>query len=585
MAKPPAGEGRIATPSLSEPPELQPRPTREAQTFKNRQVALHRLVTIANRRVPPASNIFETTLVTGPSNRRTLVENGTMWSLRAAINRAVRVSVVLPAFALLVGATVATAAQAPVPEPAYVVRGRQTEIRQRELKDRLDHFHDSLSDHLRRDAPNLLSKLEVPPPLAYGYQIVPNIVPNPPSGPPVKPHVVSFSWPLAEALISREMGSLDRLELELDLASASQRPADARHPAYEAIVADYKKALDGRRVIDANIAYNWLWQRQIGNDRPLFDRLNAHLNAEADKLARSPAPSPQPEAPMIDIDLPAFVRVDPPAGQLRIVTVRVYTDILDARAVNAFRRAIETHWQVHNGRNEYRVRLTIKTISPEQLYCGPRATAAKGNGKVPAAACAPPAKGDHIDLTAHVARFPTDGAVLTTGAESLQIVGPRSIVLGPHDEALRTLAHEFGHILGFPDAYLRGYKDVGSDGFEVLELVPDYGDIMSSPGDGSVLARHFTAVFMSKEIQTLMSAGLDALYKRSDPANAAAQFRQVLARNPDHYGATLQLAKALDQAGRPDEALPLWRRMLGMAGDAGDAETLQTVRMRLADVQ
>jgi cytochrome c-type biogenesis protein CcmH/NrfG len=90
---------------------------------------------------------------------------------------------------------------------------------------------------------------------------------------------------------------------------------------------------------------------------------------------------------------------------------------------------------------------------------------------------------------------------------------------------------------------------------------------------------------MSKEIQTLMLAGLDALYKRSDPTEAAAQFRQVLARDPHHYGATLQLAKALDQAGRPDEALPVWRRMLGMAGDAGDTETLETVRTRLADVQ
>jgi len=48
-----------------------------------------------------------------------------------------------------------------------------------------------------------------------------------------------------------------------------------------------------------------------------------------------------------------------------------------------------------------------------------------------------------------------------------------------------------------------------------------------------------------------MQAGLDALYKQGDPSEAATRFRQVLARNPDHYGATLQLAKALDeQAGR-----------------------------------
>lgn len=108
---------------------------------------------------------------------------------------------------------------------------------------------------------------------------------------------------------------------------------------------------------------------------------------------------------------------------------------------------------------------------------------------------------------------------------------------------------------------------------------------MSSPGDGSVLARHFRALITAKEIQTLMQAGLDALYKQADPSEAAARFRQVLAQNPAHYGATLQLAKALDRAGKPEEALPVWRKMLEMAGAAGDAETLEVVRTRLGDAR
>jgi tetratricopeptide (TPR) repeat protein len=116
-----------------------------------------------------------------------------------------------------------------------------------------------------------------------------------------------------------------------------------------------------------------------------------------------------------------------------------------------------------------------------------------------------------------------------------------------------------------------------------MELVPSYEDIMSSPGAGSVLPRHFKALIAAKEIQTLMEAGLDALYKQANPAEAIAQFRQVLARNPEHYGATLQLAKALDRAGQPEQALPIWRKMLTMAEAANDAETLQTVRARLAD--
>ncbi len=476
---------------------------------------------------------------------------------------------------LLTGATVAIRAQAPAPEPAYVVRGHQAELHQHALKDRLDRFHDEAAAQLQRDAPDLLPALEPPPPIAYGYQILPRITADVPPGPQEKPHVVRFSWPWSDTLISREMTKLDRLDS--DLAAASQKPVPSRHAAYEAIVADYKKAVDGRRLIDADIDYNWLWQRQIANGRPLFDRLTARLNAVADKLEHSPSLQPEPEA-AIDLDPPDFVRIDARAGRLHIVNVPVYTDITDAAEVEAFRHAIETHWHVFDGQDEYRVHLTIMAISPQRLYCGPT-----DDGKAPAAECAPPAQGEHINLGAHVARFPPDGAVLTTGAESLQVTAGRAIVLGPHDVAQRTLAHEFGHILGFPDAYLRGYKDLGADGFQVLELVPNFEDIMSSPGAGEVLPRHFTALIKAKEIQTLMQTGLDALYKQADPTRAAAEFREVLARNPEHYGATLQLAKALDRAGKPEEALPIWRKMLAMAAAASDAETLHTVRTRLAD--
>ena len=43
-------------------------------------------------------------------------------------------------------------------------------------------------------------------------------------------------------------------------------------------------------------------------------------------------------------------------------------------------------------------------------------------------------------------------------------------------------AHEFGHILGFKDAYFRGYRDLGADGFEVMEVVADVDDIMGASG-------------------------------------------------------------------------------------------------------
>ena len=478
---------------------------------------------------------------------------------------------------LLTGAAAALSAQAPNADPAYVVRGHQVEVQQRALKERLDRFHARAAQQLKLDAPDLLPSLEPPPPIVFGYQILPRIISDSPPGPPTIPHVVSFSWPWSENLISQEMKKLGRLEAEF--AMASETPAENRNGTYEAILVEYRKVVAGRRVIDADIDYNWLWQRQIANSRGLFDRLTARLNAEVEKEEQSAAGTSRDEAARTDLTPPEFARVDAGVGRLRVVTVPVFTDITDSAVVEAFQRGIEKYWHVFDGADEYRVRLSITAIAPEQLYCG-----AGADGKAAAAGCAAPAKGEHINLAAHVARFPAGGAVLTTGAESLQVVAGRAIVLGPHDVAPRTLAHEFGHLLGFPDAYLRGYKDLGVDGFQVLELVPNFEDIMASPGAGSVLVRHFKALIAAREIQELMQSGLDALYTRGDAGAAVARFREVLARNPEHYGATLQLAKALDQAGKPQEALPVWRKMLGMAEAVGDAETLRTVRTRLADV-
>ena len=69
-----------------------------------------------------------------------------------------------------------------------------------------------------------------------------------------------------------------------------------------------------------------------------------------------------------------------------------------------------------------------------------------------------------------------------------------------------------------------------------------------------------------------MQSGLDALYGHGDPVEAVARFREVLGFNPGHFGATLQLAKALDQAGNPHEALVWWKKMLEMASIATEGK-------------
>lgn len=79
----------------------------------------------------------------------------------------------------------------------------------------------------------------------------------------------------------------------------------------------------------------------------------------------------------------------------------------------------------------------------------------------------------------------------------------------------------------------------------------------------------------------IMTEGLRLLDVERDAGAAAVKFRQVLERNPAHYGATWQLARALDAAGRPEEARPVWEKMLEMARNAKDAASEARVRERL----
>src|SRR5688572_33433519 len=116
-------------------------------------------------------------------------------------------------------------AQAAAPDAPYVVRGHQAEVHQRALKDRADRFHSMLLDVLRRAAPDLMRRLDPPPPIAYGYQLLPRVTPDAPPKPPAKPQVVRYSWGWSETLIAREMATLDRLER--DLARVSGQPAVA----------------------------------------------------------------------------------------------------------------------------------------------------------------------------------------------------------------------------------------------------------------------------------------------------------------------------------------------------------------------
>ena len=87
---------------------------------------------------------------------------------------------------------------------------------------------------------------------------------------------------------------------------------------------------------------------------------------------------------------------------------------------------------------------------------------------------------------------------------------------------------------------------------------------------------------VGKTIRDPMAEGLDALYAQKDPAKAAARFREVLTTDPNHYGATYQLATALEQTGDTAAARATWSKMVPMAETNGDEATLAQARTRLA---
>jgi hypothetical protein len=384
----------------------------------------------------------------------------------------------------IVLSAVVALAQAPAADPAYVVRGRQTEVVQRAFTARLERFHTALADTLRRAAPDLLPRLDPPPaPAVTGYQLLPRIVPEAPTPPRSKPQATSFYWGWSDTLYARETRRLE--QLEADLAGVAAPTAQTTLPALEALIAGYRSVAGARRSIDADVGYNWLWQREIANDRARFDAATQLIDAALAPAARDAPPSAELLAASAPGPPLPFVRVESPSPHVHVVTVPMYTDIADDAFVKRFTAAAEGHWTLDAGDYRYRVRLDIARVSPERLYCGVPA------GRPRPGTCAPPAKGDRIDLDTHIARFPPGRAVLTTGATALHARGRRAIALTPFDVTPRALAHELGHVLGFPDAYLRGYRDLGDDGFRVIELVPDLSNIMAAPGFGSVLERHF----------------------------------------------------------------------------------------------
>jgi hypothetical protein len=383
---------------------------------------------------------------------------------------------------------------------AYIDRGDQVEKRYEGHSKRLAKHYAALIAALKQYAPDLLAHLQPREPILHGYQVLPRIIPDAPAEMHAHANPVAYSWPWTDRLIDNELLEITRSELEL--RRVAEMPSIERRPILERLAQEYEQQSRQLRNIHAHVQYNRLWQAAIASDRSGYDRETAllatvvehqRISARLDRMHSRVSLG----APLGIAELTGSLRkreallnrrIDQTIGQVHspnfikletlnsewIFHVPLFTDIKNHEYVTAVKEIIENTWQLKDGKNRYRVQLAITHISTEALYTDKDK----------------PNAGQAIEIGRHLERFPSGAAILTTGARTTH-VQESAIVLGPHPIAPQVLAHEFGHILGFRDRYVRGYKNLGEHGFQVVEVVADHGDIMAATAQGAVRRGHF----------------------------------------------------------------------------------------------
>ncbi len=360
-------------------------------------------------------------------------------------------------------------------QSAYVQEGDRVEARFRTFRNQLDQFYRSLRSTVEQNAPSLLPELQdaPPQPVVFGYQLVPRISDSPAAGNAAPIASFSYSWPITQGYIDNEGVRLARAQQDLRQIGDTEGAGD---PAVLLkLIGDYRNIVTNQGTIDQYIQYNRFWQRSIAQDRSRFDQMTKLYEVLKSGL---PAAAAAVQQILGKPDVPSFVGIVRRGTERVLLRVPLYTDIEDQDFLAEAKQSIEGMWRATEAGIEYAIEVDMRRVPASQLY---RA------GTVPR-------RGDHLDLRAHTGRFPDDGAVLTTGAEATHSLVGRYVALGPGDLSSRTLAHEFGHLLGFRDGYIRGYQDLGERGFEILELTSVFDDIMTAPRQGNVRAAHFKLI-------------------------------------------------------------------------------------------
>ncbi len=342
----------------------------------------------------------------------------------------------------------------------------------RNFASNMKHAHAALIEQVRRRAPKLLERLspEPPKPRPSGYGLLP----------PIFDDLAFEDVELTETRYSiEEVTTAFTADLSDATALAKKGPGT---PADLRAQVDHYNFLKGRmQFLEELIAYHRYWQSAVERHTDFFEeknrlvakvrRMKALLEAGGDvedvatlrdEIRKEAAPfSPTPGLAMER------------RGGLWVLPVTVVTDIGDEEFLKRFAAAVRTAFSQAEvaRRMGFRLELTLRKVAAASFY--------DGN---------PPRRGAAIDESEHFKKFPDGALVLTTGGETTHAFIGKYVQLGSQPVRPRELAHEFGHLLGFNDAYLRGHEGRPGDAFGcvLVEWSGLLDDIMGSPSRGRV---------------------------------------------------------------------------------------------------
>lgn len=325
-------------------------------------------------------------------------------------------------------------------------------------------------------APELLPKLSLEPPKAPGggYGLLPPIRDNAPVATArMKEKIYSMAW--LERRLEQEMSKTDQLRVSTALI-------EERTPDLTDLATNFAALAKQLGTLDKHLSYHQQWQRSILRSRSVFDDNNNLIALAREIQVLAAVEGSQAQSALLreqlrqgldllspTADLTTHVT---PSGEI-VLPVTVCTDIQDEDFLEAFQTGVRVEFNQSPAARARRfsIELSWRLLAPETIY--------------PDKA---PAHGEPIDLRSHRAAFGNCKPVLTTGAASTHAYNGDRIVLGTAPISRRTLAHEFGHLLGFDDAYLRGYDGNPDDpyGLVIVEWVGLVDDLMGNPGSGRV---------------------------------------------------------------------------------------------------